>query len=52
MMYHFSNDDIEEFAKWLGIEGTDIDPSMKTIMDLMMNSMTTWSSRTEAWNDP
>ena len=24
-MYHFSTDDIEEFANWLGFEGSDAD---------------------------
>ena len=33
-MVNFSNDDIEEFAKWLGFEGSDVDTFYESYYDM------------------
>ena len=33
-MNPFSNDDIEEFAKWLGFEGSDVDTFYESYYDI------------------
>ena len=33
-MAYFSNDDIEEFAKWLGFEGSDVDTFYEAYYDI------------------
>ena len=33
-MIKFSNDDLEDFAKWLGFEGSDIDAFYESYYDI------------------
>ena len=50
-MGYFSNDDIEEFAKWLGFEGSDVDTFYEAYYDIDYYDDQEVEAATELGND-
>ena len=50
-MVNFSNDDIEEFAKWLGFDGSDVDTFYEAYYDIDYYDDQEVEAATELGND-